>query len=265
MSATERPLDGRVALITGAGSGIGRVLARRYAEAGADVAIAARRRDPLEVTAAEVIDSGRRVHVTTADVRLEDDCARIVSETVDALGGLDILCNNAAMPGVDEAVADMDLANWNDTISTNVTGPMLLSREALRQAMLPAASGNIQFFSSAAAKQVLPRKAHYAVSKLGLLALAQTLATEVGRAGIRVNTLVIGTVRGELLENYIARVAGEEGIDPSAVEERFTSPAALGRFVEPSEVADVSVWLASDAASAITGQDINVSAGAEKR
>src|SRR4029079_8788535 len=96
-------------------------------------------------------------------------------------------------------VADTTLADWNETIAINLTGPMLLAREALRQAMLPARRGNIQFLSSQAAKRVRARKAHYAAAKMGLIPLAQTLATEVGDSNIRVNTIVVGLVRGELV------------------------------------------------------------------
>ena len=256
---------GQTVIVTGAGGGIGRVVARRYGAAGASVVLAARRREPLEETADLVRDAGGEAHVVVADLRDEDACVAVVAAAIERFGSVDVLINNAAVPGRDLAVADMTLENWNDTIATNLTGPMVLSREALRQAMIPAGRGNIQFFSSAAAKSVLPRKSHYAVAKLGLLPLARTLADEVGRHGIRVNTLVIGTVRGELLDGYLGRLAAEEGVDPGVVADRFTASAALGRFVEADEVADVSLWLASDAASAITGQDLNVTAGAEKR
>jgi glucose 1-dehydrogenase len=258
-------LDGQVCVITGAGTGIGRVLARSYANAGAAVVLAARRLEPLEETAALVRDAGGRASTLQCDLREEDDCARLIATALAEHGRVDVLLNNAAVPGTDQTVAEMDLANWNDTIATNVTGPMLLSKEALRQAMLPARRGNIQFFSSGAAKSVLPRKSHYAVAKLGLLPLAQTLAVEVGEAGIRVNTLVIGTVTGELVDAWAERVASGEGVDRSEVIGRLAQGAALKRLVTPEEVAATSLWLASDAASAITGQDINVTAGAEKR
>jgi len=258
-------LRGRVALITGAGTGIGRVLASRYAAAGADVALAARRRPLLEETAAMLAGSGTDALVRDTDIRDEGACRDLVAEVIGRFGRLDVLLNNAAVPGRDEPVAEMTLENWNDTLATNITAPMLLSREVLRQAMIPAEAGNIQFFSSAAAKSVLPRKSHYAVAKLGLIALAQTLAMEVGHLGIRVNTLVIGTVAGELVETYVSRLAAQEDSAPAEVLRRLTASSALGRLVQPEEVADVSLWLASDAASAITGQDINVTAGAEKR
>ena len=258
-------LVGRTALITGAGTGIGRVLALRYAAAGAAVVLGARRRDLLEETAALVAAQGGEAHIFGCDIRDESSCRELVTRTLERCGRLDILLNNAAVPGRDQHVTDMDLPNWDDTLATNLTAPMLLSREALRQAMVPNGSGNIQFFSSAAAKAVLPGKAHYAVAKFALIPLARTLATEVGPLGIRVNTLVIGTVAGELIDNYVARTATDQGLDAGVVIGRLTAASPLRRLVQPEEVADVSVWLASDAASAITGQDINVSAGAEMR
>jgi NAD(P)-dependent dehydrogenase (short-subunit alcohol dehydrogenase family) len=254
-------LSGRVAVVTGASGGIGRVLARRYARHGATVALVARRPDELETTSRLVNEDGGQSLALVADIRDEDQCRDVISATMSNFGRLDILVNNAAVPGTDEAVVDATVANWNDVLATDLVAPMVLSREALRQSMIPASSGNIQFLSSAAATNVLPRKAHYAAAKLGLIALAQTLALEVGKAGIRVNTLVIGGVAGELLDNYIARMAKAEGTDPADVRRHVVSATKMGRLVQPDEVAEVSIWLASDASSAITGQDIKVTGG----
>jgi 3-hydroxybutyrate dehydrogenase len=148
--------------------------------------------------------------VVRADVAAERDCVELVDRTLDRFGRLDVLLNNAGLPGTDQRVAEMSLENWNHTIAVNVTGPMLLAREALRRAMIPARSGNLQFFSSAAAKKVRERKAHYAVAKMGLIPLAQTLALEVGELGIRVNTLVIGLVEGELVDAWCAAYGDRE-------------------------------------------------------
>jgi 3-hydroxybutyrate dehydrogenase len=258
-------LDGQVCMVTGAGTGIGRVVALRYAAAGATVALAARRTGPIEESASLVRERGGRAVTSVCDLRSEGDCRRLVAETLDELGRLDVLVNNAAVPGTDQPVCAMDLDNWNDTIATNLTAPMVLSREALAQAMIPAERGSIQFFSSAAAKSVLPNKSHYAAAKLALIPLAQTLAMEVGHLGIRVNTLVIGTVAGDVVDAWAERVAASEGVDRAVVIDRLARSAALRRLVTPEEVADTSLWLASDGALAITGQDINVTAGAEKR
>ncbi len=254
-------LTDRVALITGASGGIGRVLARRYAYSGAKVALVARRPDELNVTAAAIAQEGGEALVLVADIRDEDQCRDVVAATVSRWGGLDVLVNNAAVPGTDESVAEATTNNWHDVLATNLVAPMVLSREALRQSMIGANSGNIQFLSSAAARLVQPFKAHYAAAKLGLTALGQTLALEVGAAGIRVNTLVIGSVAGELFDNYVARRAKADGVSPADARRRLVGLNKLGRLVQPDEVAEVSIWLASDTSSAITGQDINVTGG----
>lgn len=258
---TSADFSGRVAVITGASGGIGRVLARRYARCGARVALVARRPDQLAVTADAIAEEGGMASVHVADIRDEAQCAQVVAAIVERWGRLDVLVNNAAVPGIDQAVSEATVANWQDVLATNLVAPMVLAREALCQAMIPAHSGNVQFVSSAAARTVQPRKAHYAAAKLGLTALAQTLALEVGTAGIRVNTLVVGSVAGELFDTYVARRSAEEGLDPGELRRRLAAFNKLGRLVQPDEVAEVSVWLASDAASAVTGQDINVTGG----
>lgn len=254
-------VSGRTVVITGASGGIGRVLARRYARRGANVALVARRSDELAITAGAIADEGGAASTHVVDIRDEQQCRELVAGVLDRWGRLDVLINNAAVPGSDQQVAEATVDNWQDVLATNLIAPMVLTREALCQAMVPAACGNIQFMSSAAARNVQPRKAHYAAAKLGLSALAQTLALEVGPSGIRVNTLVIGSVAGELFDNYVGRRAREEGIDPGELRQRLAALNKIGRLVQPDEVAEVSMWLASDASSAVTGQDISVTGG----
>lgn len=254
-------LGGRVAMVTGASGGIGRVLARRYARAGASVALVARREAELEQTAQLVGGEGGESLQLVADIRDEEQCRDVVTRAVARFGRLDVLVNNAAIPGADQPISQADAANWQEVLATNLLAPVMLSREVLRQNMICRGSGNIQFLSSAAARSVRPGKGHYAASKLALSALCQTLALEVGAAGIRVNTLVIGAVAGELLDRYIARQAAQQQVEIDEACKRIAAGNALGRLVESGEVADVSVWLASDAASAITGQDIFVTGG----
>ncbi|MCV6974697.1 SDR family oxidoreductase [Mycobacterium bourgelatii] len=265
-SAIVGPADlrGRTAMITGASGSIGRVLARRYAQCGANVVLVARRAEQLVETARLVADEGGESLVAVADICDEDQCRDAVGRALSRFGRLDVLVNNAAVPGTDQAVSEATVANWREVLETNLIAPMVLSREALRQAMIGSGCGNIQFFSSAAARLVRTKKAHYAAAKLGLSALGQTLAMEVGSLEIRVNTIVIGAVAGELVDNYVAKVAVQESAAPESVRQRLASANALARLVEPQEIADVSVWLASDAASAITGQDIFVTAGQQR-
>jgi NAD(P)-dependent dehydrogenase (short-subunit alcohol dehydrogenase family) len=256
---------GKVAIVTGAGTGIGRATALAYARQGARVVMGARRVELLEETGKRIGELGGEWLALPCDVTSEPDCIALVRRSLERFGRLDVLVNNAAIPGTDMHVAEMTLDNWNRTIATDVTGPMLLAREALKQWMLAARSGNIQFFSSAAAKKVIPRKAHYAVAKMGLIPLAQVLAHEVGPHGIRVNTIVIGGVAGELVDRYIERLAGEGQGTVAELRTRMSSDTALKRMIEPEEIASLSVFLASDAASAITGQNINATCGSEMR
>lgn len=254
-------LSDRVVVITGASGGIGRVMARRYARCGARVMLVARRPDELAITAEAIAGDGAEAAIHVADITDEAQCTEVIADAVRRWGRLDVLVNNAAIPGVDQPVAEATIANWLDVLTTDLVAPMVLSREALRQAMIPAGSGNVQFVSSSASRQVQPNKAHYASAKLALTALAQTLALEVGRQGIRVNTLVVGSVAGELFDTYIARTARENDVDPGELRRRLSGLTKMGRLVQPDEVADVSVWLASDESSAITGQDIAVTGG----
>jgi NAD(P)-dependent dehydrogenase (short-subunit alcohol dehydrogenase family) len=252
---------GRVVVITGASGGIGRVLARRYAARGANVALVARRSDELAVTAGVIAEEGGAASVHVADIREEQQCNDVIGAIMQRWNRLDVLVNNAAVPGIDQRVDNATVANWQNVFATNLFAPMVLTREALSQAMIPAGSGNLQFVSSAAARLVQPRKAHYAAAKLGLTALAQTLALELGSSGVRVNTVVVGSVAGELFDTYVARRAAEDGLDPGELRSRLAALNKLGRLVQPDEIAEVSMWLASDAASAITGQDISVTGG----
>ena len=237
------------------------MMARRYAARGANVALVARRPDELAVTAGIIAEEGGAASVHVADIRDEQECRDVVGAIVQRWDRLDVLVNNAAVPGSDQPVSEATIDNWQNVFATNLFAPVVLTREALSQAMIAAGSGNIQFVSSAAARVVQPKKAHYAAAKLGLTALAQTLALELGTSGIRVNTLVVGSVAGELFDTYVARRAAEDGLDPAELRSRLSALNKLGRLVQPDEIAEVSMWLASDAASAITGQDINVTGG----
>lgn len=253
--------DEQVVVITGAGTGIGRVTALAYARAGARVVIAGRRPAPLEETAHAIAAAGGDCLVHATDVTREADCIALIDRTLHERGRLDVLVNNAGLPGTDMLVAAMTLENWNQTIATNLTGPMLLTREALRRAMLPARRGNVQFCSSMAARNVRAGKAHYAVAKLGLVALTETLAREVSDHGVRVNCLMIGLVAGELVDGWAARLAKESGKSEADIRAALVADIPLKRPLGPDEIAAVSLFLASDAASSLTGQTLRVSGG----
>ena len=252
--------EGRVAVITGAGSGIGRDMACAFAREGARVAITGRREAPLEETATLAAEGGARPLVIPADVSEEDQAEGLIARTVEALGPVDFLISNAAQPGTDLHVEDQTLENWNAVIGTNLTAHMLLSRACLKH-MIPRRSGVILTFSSTAALGPMERKSHYTASKLGLIGFTRTLALEAGAHGIRVNCVVPGAIETELLRNYWQRIADERGVDAATVAAESSRSAALRRAVQPEEVTSTVLFLCSDAASAITGQQIRVCAG----
>ncbi|MEJ2336939.1 MAG: SDR family NAD(P)-dependent oxidoreductase [Gemmatimonadales bacterium] len=252
----------KVAIITGAGTGIGRDMAIGFVREGARVCVAARRKELLEETADLAARAGgERPLVLPMDLTVESDVDAMADCVAERFGGIDFMINNAAYAGQDLAVQEQTLENWNQVIATNLTSQFLVARASLRH-MIPRRSGVILTFSSTAALRGFERKSHYTASKLGIFGFTRTLALEVGRYGIRANTVVPGAVKTELLAGYWKRIAGERGVDVRIVEEEFGREAALGRAVEPGEVTKTVMFLCSDDASGITGQEIRVCAGA---
>ena len=254
-----RRFEGRVAIVTGASTGLGPVMARMLVEEGAKVVMAARRLD-LVTKEAEAI--GADAVAVQADVTSEADVAAMVDAALDRWGQVDVLMNNAAVPGKDLWIWEQTLDNWNATFAVDVTAAMLCSREVIRRSMLERKTGAIVNFSSTAGWNGLPRKSHYSAAKASLRVLTKVIATEVGPHGIRCNCLVPGQIETELLTNWFARTAAEEGI---SVEERraavLSGIALKGVISTPEDVANAALFLASDEARTITGQSLNVDAG----
>jgi NAD(P)-dependent dehydrogenase (short-subunit alcohol dehydrogenase family) len=251
-------LQDKVTIITGAGGGVGRLMARRFAEQGAPVVLAGRRAEALQETASLV--AGDNLVVPT-DITDEDQVVRLVESTVAKFGRVDVLLNNAAQPGKDRYIWEQTLENWNDTFAIDATGAMLCTREVLRQSMLDRCSGAIVNFSSTAGWKGMPRKSHYCVGKAALRTLTKVVAQEAGLYGIRVNCLVPGAIQTELYDNWVARIAAERGVAAEQLRDEFAAGSALRRVATPEQIADVAMFLASDASSAITGQSINVDSG----
>ena len=250
---------GKVAIVTGASSGLGPVMAKMLADEGGQVVLAARRLDLVEAAAAAIGDSALAVR---ADVTREDDIVAMVDAAMDRWGQVDILMNNAAAPGKDLYIWEQTLENWNDTFAIDVTAAMLCSREVLRRSMIERRTGVIINFSSTAGWNGLPRKSHYSAAKASLRTLTKVIAQEVGPHGIRCNCLVPGQIETELLKKWLERTAGEEGISVTEKREAVLSGVALkGVISTPEDVANTALFLASDAARTITGQSINVDAG----
>lgn len=258
MNTSDGRLAGKVAIITGASSGLGPVMAATFVREGARVLLAARREELVRRAAAE---AGEGAIAIRADVTNEDDVAAMVSRAVDEFGHVDILCNNAAAPGKDLYVWEQTLENWNSTIAIDVTAAMLCTREVLRRSMLDRRSGVILNFSSTAGYQGVPRKTHYVTAKASLRAFTKAVALEVGEYGIRCNCIVPGGIDTELWRNWVQRSAEDKGVDYETHRARILKGVALRDISTPQDVANMALFLASDESRTVTGQSIPVDAG----
>lgn len=248
-------LAGKAALVTGGGSGIGAAIARLFAAEGARVVVAGRRKQALDKVAGEI--GGLAV---AADVSAEDDVARLIAECDRACGRLDVLVNNAGITGPVANAEDMDMAAWDETIAINVRGVILCIKHAAP--LLKRRGGSIINMSSLMGLKGYPMRAAYTATKFAVIGITQAVAHELGRSGVRVNALCPGAVSGELMDRVIAARARAEGRPPEEIiRVNYTDPAALRKWVDPAEVAAAALFLASDAASAVTAETIKVDAG----
>jgi NAD(P)-dependent dehydrogenase (short-subunit alcohol dehydrogenase family) len=245
-------LAGKVAIVTGASSGIGYAAAKLFAREGAKLVVGARRQAELDALVAEIEASGGQAVALAGDVKEEAFATALVAEAVGRFGGLDIAFNNAGILGEMTATADLSLAGWTDTIATNLTSAFLGAKHQI-PAMLARGGGSLIFTSSFVGNTAgMPGMGAYAASKAGIVGLVKVLAVELGAKGIRANAILPG------------------GIDTAAY--RLHSPSAEGRsFVEglhalkrvgsPDELAQSVLHLASDASMFITGSAFLVDGG----
>jgi NAD(P)-dependent dehydrogenase (short-subunit alcohol dehydrogenase family) len=239
---------GRVALVTGAGSGLGGAIALRFAEAGARVAAHYRASRGGAEALAERIGRGRAIAIG-GDLTKEPDARAVVARTVDAFGRLDVLVNNAgAYPMA--AVLDMTVAQWDEVIAANLTSVFLATQSAARQMVAQGGGGAIVNVTSIEADNPAPAHSHYDAAKAGAAMHTRAAAQELGPYGIRVNAVAPGLIWREGLEE-----AWPDGVA------RFLEAAPLGRLGRPEDVADACLFLASPAARWITGASLTVDGG----
>jgi len=251
-------LSGRKALVTGAGSGIGRAIALALGAAGASVAVNYRGGRPgAEDTVARIKAAGGEAFAAQADVSREEDVEALFAAVSDRLGALDILVANAGIQR-DAPIADMSLADWRAVIDTNLTGAFLCARAAVRafrRRGAPSgsrAAGSILFISSV--HEIIPwaYRTNYAASKGGVMLFMKSLAQEVAAEKIRVNSIAPGAIRTD-----INRAAWET---PAALDS-LLDLIPYGRIGEPDDVAKAAVWLVSDDADYVTGTTLFVDGG----
>ena len=247
-------LEGKIALITGGGSGIGAAIARRFVASGACVAIMGRRREPLAGIAAEL--NCLAVNGDTADA---DDCVAAVAQTVAEYGGLDILIANAGILATG-SVTTLVESEWQDVINVNVTGAMHIARAAV-PAMAQRGGGAIVNISSIAGIRSSKEFAAYVTSKHALIGLTKTQAVDYGAQGTRANTLCPGWVKTPMSDGAMASLAERKGLSVEEARRLTTRYYPLQRMGEPDEIAACVEFLASDDASFVTGATLAADGG----
>jgi NAD(P)-dependent dehydrogenase (short-subunit alcohol dehydrogenase family) len=254
------PLAGRVALVTGAGRGIGRAIAARLAAEGASVGLLGRSANALAATSAEIAEAGGRSVPVLADVRSEEQLESAVAELREAFGPADVLVANSGVAGPTGQLWQISKDEWGETLAVNLTGVFLSCRAAI-PGMLERRRGSIVVIGSATGKRPMAGRTPYAASKMGLIGLVRTLALELGPHDVRVNLVSPGPTEGERLDEVIAGRVAADGGSSERIRERMLAGIPLGRMTRAADVAAAVAFLAGDASAAISGEDLNVSMG----
>jgi NAD(P)-dependent dehydrogenase (short-subunit alcohol dehydrogenase family) len=253
-------LRDKVCIVSGIGPGIGRDVALAFARQGADVALGARTEDRLREVAAEVEALGRRAVWTPTNITDEDQCRALADLARTKLGRLDVLVNNAFVGPTFTTIESADMDSWRVAWKVNVVGTLQMTRACI-PAMREAGGGSIVVVNSMGARTSTEGQGAYAATKAALLSVVRTLAREVGRDGIRVNSVLPGYVKGPSLDVLFEWQATQRGCTPQDVHDEVAAETALGRIPTGEDIANAIVFLASDLAGAMTGQALDVNCG----
>jgi NAD(P)-dependent dehydrogenase (short-subunit alcohol dehydrogenase family) len=258
---SENGFAGSSAVVTGAGQGIGAAIARGFAAKGAHVFLSGRRAATLEAVCEQIRAAGGEADFCVGDVtdlaHLDDLMALAAGER----GVIEILVNNAGIAGPTAPLAEVTPEQWDETIAVNLTGVFLACKAALPY-LQRAEHGKIVTIGSVTGKQPLPNRSPYAAAKLGVVGLTRTLAHELGPSGISVNVISPWMVEGNRLQEVISTMSRKRGLSPEQLRAEMTEGTAFKRTVAEADVVATTLFLCSTAANNLTGQDINVSAGA---
>ncbi len=255
-------LEGKVAIVAGAGPGVGAACARRLAGEGCAVAVLARRPEPLHALADEVTAAGGRALAVAADMLDHESCAAAATAVENAYGRIDVLVNVAYQPTdfTTFLEAEPDFSNWQAPFEMNVFGTLRMTR-AVVPAMQRQGDGRVVMINSISSLGGFPREGSYSGSKAALAAMTRTLAAELGPFGIRVNGVHLSYIAGDRLDWWIEKQAKDKGISIEESAALLTDTLALRRFATPDEYAGTVVYLASDLSLPLTGQEIHLNAG----
>lgn len=245
---TVKILQDKVAIITGASRGIGQSIAVEFAKAGAKVVLSASSVENLKETEALIQQSGGVCVLTQAQVSIGDEVAQVVKITLDTFGKVDILVNNAGMTR-DNLLALLSEKDWDDVLATNLKSVFLFTKACTRP-MVKQRSGSIINISSVVGLTGNAGQANYAASKAGMIGLTKSAAKELAKRNIRVNAIAPGFIKTRMTDQL-----------STDLQEKIKGQIALGRFGDPREVAQVALFLASDAAGYMTGQTLVVDGG----
>jgi NAD(P)-dependent dehydrogenase (short-subunit alcohol dehydrogenase family) len=245
-------LTDKVAIITGGSRGIGRSIAEEFARRGARVVITARKEDELNQTAAAIREEGGDVTAIASHVARDDAVDAMLDQVLKAYGRIDILVNNAATNVAFAPIKDLEIAAWDKTLEINLRAPFILSQKVVNRSMLNNGGGAIVNICSVASLKSDPMMAAYNVSKAGLWMLTRVMARELGPNGIRVNGIAPAVIK-----TRFSRMLYET----DEIRQRAEQASSLGRVGEWNEVAGAAVFLASDAASYVTGSIVTVDGG----
>jgi NAD(P)-dependent dehydrogenase (short-subunit alcohol dehydrogenase family) len=249
-------LQDKVVVVSGIGPGLGQAIALRAAAQGADLVLAARTASRLEEVAKQVDALGRRAICVPHDINADPE--PLIEAAEGQFGRIDVLVNNAfAMPTMRE-LGTVDLDAVRQSFETNVIGTLRLTRAVSKRM---SGGGSIVMVNSAVLRHSRRTFGTYKMAKASLLAMAQNLASELGRQGIRVNSVAPSYIWNDQLRTYFEYLGAKRGISGQAVYDELAAMTDLGRLAEPDEIADTIVFLASDLARAVTGQCLDVNCG----
>jgi meso-butanediol dehydrogenase/(S,S)-butanediol dehydrogenase/diacetyl reductase len=252
-------LDGKVALITGAGTGIGAAIAERFVADGARICITGRRQEKLDLVARSLPPG--TVLRCAGDVTRLEDVARMVETALVFTRKLDVLVNNAAIDPGGTTVVDIDPELWHRVLETNLTGPLYLMKASIPH-MIKGGGGSIINIASLGGLRCLPGMPAYCSSKAGLIMLTKQVALDFGPDKIRCNAVCPGGTRTEMLEQSLGPLAEALGADLDGVFARISSMVPLRRTASPDEITGICSYLASDDSAFMTGSAILVDGGA---